>query len=273
MWGPKIVLLWCSDWLKIVILWHSIACKSEIYAAQCRSLLQEEAAAEDASRAAVHVESCDTMCSRKAQCQAPPGNTQNEDTYHSRKRSYAAEQKDHQNVHRRHSSSSSPTTTATTTHTRASNVILGGTCTTCRLDVVAAAAACCSYCGNEPAPAERGTGYHKGVVSRNLRPAASWHASRLVHVSFGRVLFTDCESCTGPISTNLGSTEAVEHGLKRRTCFVARDFEVVAVAGLLRISWWVLGAAGFRVFFLSFFFRTPMDSCKNEGALPHLHLY
>ena len=114
LWGPKIVLLWCSDWLKIVILWHSIACKSEIYAAQCRSLLQEEAAAEDASRAAVHVESCDTMCSRKDQCQAPPDNPETDDTYeyHSRERRSCAGQKivpgiEHQNVHRRRSSSSS----------------------------------------------------------------------------------------------------------------------------------------------------------------------
>ena len=48
-----------------------------------RSLLQEAAtaAAEDASRAAVHVDSCDTMRSRKAQCQAPPDNPETGDTY------------------------------------------------------------------------------------------------------------------------------------------------------------------------------------------------
>ena len=38
------------------------------------------------------------------------------------------------------------------------------------------------------------------------------------------------------------------------TCFVARRLEVVAVAWLLWISWCVLGAAGFRDFFSSFFF-------------------
>ena len=43
--------------------------------------------------------------------------------------------------------------------------------------------------------------------------------------------------------------EAGEYGLTRGTCFVARRIEVVAVAGLLWISWCVLGAAGlFRVF-------------------------
>ena len=41
--------------------------------------------------------------------------------------------------------------------------------------------------------------------------------------------------------------EAWEYGLTRGTCFVARRLEVVAVAGLLWISWCVLGAAGFRV--------------------------
>ena len=47
------------------------------------------------------------------------------------------------------------------------------------------------------------------------------------------VVYTDCESCTIPISTNPGSTEAGEYGLTRGACFVARRLEVVAVAGLL----------------------------------------
>ena len=38
--------------------------------------------------------------------------------------------------------------------------------------------------------------------------------------------------------------EAGEYGLTRGTCFVARRLEVVAVAGLLRILWCVLGAVG-----------------------------
>ena len=42
--------------------------------------------------------------------------------------------------------------------------------------------------------------------------------------------------------------EAGKHGLPRETCFVARRPEVIAVAGLLWISWCILGAARFRVF-------------------------
>ena len=61
------------------------------------------------------------------------------------------------------------------------------------------------------------------------------------------MVFTDCKSCTRPISTSPGSMEASEYGLTRGTCFVARRLEVVAVAGLLRISWCVWSAAGFRV--------------------------
>ena len=62
-------------------------------------------------------------------------------------------------------------------------------------------------------------------------------------------VFTDCESCTRPISTNPGSMEAVEYGLTRGTCFLACRFELDAVAGLLWISWCVLGRADFSVFF------------------------
>ena len=64
------------------------------------------------------------------------------------------------------------------------------------------------------------------------------------------VVFTDCESCTRPISTNLGSMEAGECGLTRGTCFVARCLEVVAVDGLLWISWCALGGAGFVLNFV-----------------------
>ena len=41
--------------------------------------------------------------------------------------------------------------------------------------------------------------------------------------------------------------EAGEYGLTRGTCFVARRLEVVADAGLLWISWCVLGGADFFV--------------------------
>ena len=64
-------------------------------------------------------------------------------------------------------------------------------------------------------------------------------------------IFTDCESCTKPISTNRESMEAGEYGLMRGTCIVARHLEVVAVAGLLWISWCVLGEADFFVLFFS----------------------
>ena len=64
------------------------------------------------------------------------------------------------------------------------------------------------------------------------------------------VVFADCESCTRPISTNPGSMEAGEYGLTRGTWFFARRLEVVAVAGLMWVSWCVFGGAGFfRVFF------------------------
>ena len=39
--------------------------------------------------------------------------------------------------------------------------------------------------------------------------------------------------------------EAGEYGLTSGTCFVARRLEVVAVAGLLWISWCVLGAVSY----------------------------
>ena len=43
--------------------------------------------------------------------------------------------------------------------------------------------------------------------------------------------------------------EAGEYGLARGTCFIARRLEVVAVAGLLWISWCVMDGEGFRVFY------------------------
>ena len=78
------------------------------------------------------------------------------------------------------------------------------------------------------------------------------------------VVVADCESCTRPIVTNLGSMEAGEEGLTRGTCFVARRLDVVVVAGLLWISWCVSGAAGFRVFFSFSFLRTHTACCTCE---------
>ena len=77
-------------------------------------------------------------------------------------------------------------------------------------------------------------------------PLFNQSVSLCVCVTF--VVFTYCESCARPISTNPGSMEASEYGLTRGTCFVARRLEVVAVTGLLWMLWCVLGAVGFRVF-------------------------
>ena len=59
----------------------------------------------------------------------------------------------------------------------------------------------------------------------------------------------NCKSCTRPISSNPESMEAGVSGLTRGVCLVAHRLEVVAVAGLLWISWCVLGGA---VFFVGF---------------------
>ena len=55
------------------------------------------------------------------------------------------------------------------------------------------------------------------------------------------VVFTDCESCSRPISTNLVSMEAGEYGRIRGTWFFARRLEMVAVAGLMWVSWCASG--------------------------------
>ena len=69
--------------------------------------------------------------------------------------------------------------------------------------------------------------------------------------------------------------EADEYGLTRGTRFVARSLELVAVAGLLWISWCVLGRADFFCFFVLrfFFLRTHTACCKYEAALSYLTLY
>ena len=54
--------------------------------------------------------------------------------------------------------------------------------------------------------------------------------------------------------TNPGSMEeACKYGLMRGTCFVARRLEIVAVAGVLWISWCVLSVVGYHVIFPRFF--------------------
>ena len=87
------------------------------------------------------------------------------------------------------------------------------------------------------------------------------------------VVFTDRESCTRPISTNSGSMEAGEYGLTRGTCFLACGLELDAVAGLLWISWCVLGGADFSVnFFFRFFFfeRTRPAASMRPPCLIYL---
>ena len=89
------------------------------------------------------------------------------------------------------------------------------------------------------------------------------------------VVFTDCESCTRPISTNNpGSMEAGQYGLTRVTCFLACRLELDAVAGLLQlwISWCVLGGrAVFSVFFFFsiffFFFERTQPAASMTPPL------
>ena len=96
--------------------------------------------------------------------------------------------------------------------------------------------------------------------------------SVFVRVCVTFVVFIDRESCTRPISTNPGSMEAREYGLTRGTCFVAQRLKVVAVAGLLWISWCVLDGADFFVFFFRFFFseRTRPASSMRPPCFIYL---
>ena len=67
--------------------------------------------------------------------------------------------------------------------------------------------------------------------------------------------------------------EAGEYGLTRGTWLVARRLEVGAVAGLLLISWCVLGGADFFEFFSIFVFLRTHTACyRYEAALLHLPL-
>ena len=65
----------------------------------------------------------------------------------------------------------------------------------------------------------------------------------------------------------LGSLEAGEYRLTRRTCFLSCRFELDAVAGLLWISWCVSGGAHFSVciFFRISFLRTQTACCRYES--------
>ena len=104
---------------------------------------------------------------------------------------------------------------------------------------------------------------HAGVRTR-----CHYLISLSVCVTF--VVFTDCESCTRPVSTNSGSLEAGECGLTLGTWFCARRFEVVAVAGLMRVSWCGFGGSGFfRAFHEFAFSNSYIQSSQHrigEGA-------
>ena len=117
--------------------------------------------------------------------------------------------------------------------------------------------------------------YMRRKVTRVRDYLVSLSVSVRVCVTF--VVFTNWESCTTPISTHPGSMEPGKYGLMRGTCFVARCLEVVSVAGMLRISWCVFGAAGFISCFCfsSFFFflRKHTGCFKNDDALPNIPLY
>ena len=76
-----------------------------------------------------------------------------------------------------------------------------------------------------------------------------------VRVCVTFVVFTDCESCTRPISTNPVPMEAGEYGLTRGTCFAARRLHVIAVAGLMWVSWCFWVGRDVFVLFMSFHFQ------------------
>ena len=87
------------------------------------------------------------------------------------------------------------------------------------------------------------------------------------------VVFTDCESCTRPISTNSVSMEVGGRGRTRGTCFITCRLEVVAVAGLLCLSWCVFGGSDFLCFFFLvflFFDRTRPTASMRPPCLIYL---
>lgn len=76
-----------------------------------------------------------------------------------------------------------------------------------------------------------------------------------------------------PIPVNPRYVAGSKYGLTRGTCSVPRRLEVVAVAGLQRISWGDLGAAVFRMLFSFIFLRTHTACCEYRAAMSHLPLY
>ena len=66
--------------------------------------------------------------------------------------------------------------------------------------------------------------------------------------------------------TRVNDMKADEYGLTRGTCFVARRLGVVAIAGILRISWCVLGGAGFFRVFQAFTFSNSCTCTRTLAA-------
>ena len=115
------------------------------------------------------------------------------------------------------------------------------------------------------------TGVHTRVPLFNWFVCLSVCLSVCLCVTFA--VFTHCESCTRPISTNPVFMEAGEYGLTRETCFVARRLGVAGVAGLLWVSWCVLGGADFFMFFFRFYFffeRTRPAAIMRPPCLIYL---
>ena len=87
------------------------------------------------------------------------------------------------------------------------------------------------------------------------------------------VVFSSCESCTRPVSTNPGSTEAGEYEL---TLDVFRGAPSRGDRGH-RATVDLVVCFGPDVYFSLFFsflvLRMHMGCCKSEAALPHLRLY
>ena len=111
----------------------------------------------------------------------------------------------------------------------------------------------------------------RSTQSRSSAASDVYKRQVSVCVCVAFAVFSDCESCTWPISTNPGSMEASKYGLERRTCSVTHHLEVVAVAGLLWISRCVWGAAGFRFFRVFFIFeRTRPAASMRTPCLIYL---
>ena len=88
--------------------------------------------------------------------------------------------------------------------------------------------------------------YPYSVMHRRLTAAGTEVEPHYVHqLNITSTVLIARAVCTWPISTNSGSMEAGECGRTRGTCFITCRLEVVAVGGLLWLSWCVFGGADF----------------------------